>query len=121
MKKLLYTMAMAGTAVLMACESQTSEGIISKSADEQARIEVFGRRSTKLDPFKTGIVVNGYGQSDTLYTEIYARGLNEESVVIEWQSNTQSTVTFVQQDDSKRIMNVRFSKDGNSLKELTAK
>ncbi len=118
MKKIsVYFLYLLCTGILFSCGNTKTKEITSESADKQNKIKIWGNRGTSLDPFQTSIVVNGYGQSDTLMTEIYAQDLNKESVAFSWTDNNSCTVTFIQQDDSKRNMNVYFSEDGNSLKE----
>jgi hypothetical protein len=118
MKKVsVYFLYMLFASIMLSCGSKKTEEVTSESSDKQNKIKIWGNRGTSFDPFQASIVVNGYSQSDTLMTEIYAKELNNETISFSWADNNSCTITFTQQDDSKRNMNVTFSQDGNSLRE----
>src|SRR3954462_5746186 len=100
MKKIsVYFLYLLCTGILLSCGSTKTKEITSESADKQNKIKIWGDRGTSFDPFQASIVVNGYGQSDTLMTEIYAKELSNETVTFSWIDNNSCTVTFIQQDD----------------------
>jgi hypothetical protein len=118
MKKIsVYFLYILCSGIILSCGSNKTQEITSESSDKQNKIKIWGNRGTSFDPFQASIVVNGYNQSDTLMTEIYAKELNNETINFSWTDNNNCTITFIQQDDSKRIMNVTFSQDDNSLRE----
>jgi len=104
--------------IMIACGPKSTEEIVSESPDKGAVIKISGVRTIALDPLRTSIIVNGYGQSDTLMTEIYAQNFTNENVKFNWTANTECIVTIIQQDDSKRNLQIRFDEDGNSLREV---
>ncbi|HVD99371.1 MAG TPA: hypothetical protein VNB90_14275 [Cytophagaceae bacterium] len=106
------------TGFLFSCSGTKTQELISKSSDQKAQIKVSGFRAIAFDPFQATIIIDGFGQSDTLVTEIYAKDLSNETVKFDWVDEANCTLSFVQQDDSKRTMQVRFSEDGNSLREI---
>jgi hypothetical protein len=121
MKKIsVYLLCLVSAGLLLACGgvNKTKE-VISESSDKANQIKISGSRGTSLDPFQTSIIINGYDQSDTLMTEIYARDLTKENVLFTWSDNSKCRLTFVQQDDSKRVMDVMFKEDGNLLREVS--
>ncbi len=107
------------TGFLFSCGSTKTEQLNSESPDKSNVIKVSGTRSIGLDPFQASIIIKGFEQSDTLVTEIYARDLTKENVTFNWADNTSCVLTFIQQDDSKRVLDIRFSEDGNSLREIS--
>lgn len=106
-----------GVGLLISCDGSKTQEIASSSADKTNEIKISGTRATSFDPFQANIIINGFGQSDTLVTEVYAKDLNKESVTFSWVDNTTCVLTFIQQDDSRRNMEVIFDEDGNSLRE----
>ena len=102
---------------MLSCGVTETKELISESSDKLNQIKISGKRATSFDPFQANITINGFGQSDTLITEIFAKDLNKETVSFTWADNNTCSVVFTQQDDSKRTMYILFSKDGNSLKE----
>jgi hypothetical protein len=118
MKKItFYLLFLVSTDILFSCSNEKTDEMISESADKQNQIKISGGRGTSFDPYQVTIIVRGYNQSDSLMTEIYAKELNKETVKFSWLDNNSCKITFVQQDDSKRNMNVTFGQDGNSLRE----
>ena len=103
--------------ILISCGNTKTKELVSESTDKSSQIKISGNRGTSFDPFQTSIIINGFGQSDTVMTEIYATDLNKETVTFDWKDNTTCNVTFIQQDDSKRSMSVKFGEEGNSLRE----
>lgn len=103
--------------LLFSCGPTKTKEMISESSNKLNQIKVSGKRGTPLDALQTSIIINGFAQSDTLMTEIYAKDFTTETVVILWPDDNTCKVTFIQNDDSKRILNVNFKEDGNSLKE----
>ena len=116
--KLNYLIFLLTAGVLWSCGPTKTQEIVFESADKSNLIKVSGKRTTSLDPFQANIVISGFEQSDTLVTEIYAKDLTKENVLIVWPDNNSCALTFVQQDDSKRTLNIRFSQEGNSLNEV---
>ncbi len=102
---------------LISCGGTKTKELVSESSDKSNKIKISGYRGTSFDPFQASIIINGFGQSDTLVTEIYAKDLSDETVKFVWTDNTNCSLTFIQQDDSQRLMNVSFKEDGNSLRE----
>jgi len=118
MKKIAFTLSLSLTILFISsCGENATKEIISSSSDNTNQIKVSGNRVMSVDPFQTSIIINGFDQSDTLMTEIYARDFTEENVKFNWTENNQCKLTFIQQDDSERSMNINFSEDGNSLRE----
>lgn len=118
MKKItMYLSLLLAAGILFSCGSTKTEEIVSESSDKVSRIKVSAKRTMSVDPFQTSIVIEGFNQSDTIMTEIYARDLNNENVKFAWADNGSCTLTIIQQDDSKRTLDVQFSEEGNSLRE----
>lgn len=113
-----YLCFLSLSGILFSCGSTKTQELVSESADKSSQIKISGNRGTSFDPFQASIIINGFGQSDTLMTEIYATDLNNETVKFDWKDNTTCLLTFIQQDDSKRSMTVTFSEEGNELREL---
>ncbi len=103
--------------VLWSCGPTQSQEMKSESSNKANSIKISGKRGTPFDPFQTSIIINGFDQSDTLIAEIYSKDFTNESVLFLWPNDNTCKLTFIQQDDSKRILNVNFKEDGNSLKE----
>ncbi len=118
MKNITSCLLFALCAILMAsCGSTKTQELASESSDKLCTVKISGTRATSLDPYQATIKIIGYEQSDSLVTEIFAKDLNKENVLFTWADNTNCLVTFIQQDDTKRILNISFGKDGNSLRE----
>ena len=115
--KSFYFLCLLLACIMFSCGVTQTQELISESSDKSNQIKISGKRATSFDPFQTSIIINGYGQSDTLITEIFANDLNKKTIAFSWADNNTCTVVFTQQDDSKRNMNILFSKDGNALKE----
>ncbi len=119
MKKITFTLCLILTTLFISsCGENTTKELISNSSNNVNQLKVSGNRVMSVDPFKTSIIINGYEQSDTLMTEIYARNFTEENVKFNWSGNDQCTLTFIQQDDTERKLNIYFDANGNSLKEV---
>lgn len=103
--------------IIHACEPSKSQEIISYSPDKTSFIKIVGVRTTSLDPFQTSIIINGFSQSDTLMTELYVKEFSPATVQFDWKEAS-CTVNFIQQDDSKRLMQIKLNENGNSLHEL---
>jgi hypothetical protein len=116
-RTVIYLCFLLSAGLLFSCGSTKTQELVSESSDKSSQIKISGNRGTSFDPFQTSIIINGFGKSDTLITEIYATDLTKETVKFDWKDNTTCTLTFIQQDDSKRSMSVTFSQDGNSLRE----
>ncbi len=114
----MYVSLWVSAGFLSSCGSTQTQELVSQSSDKSGQIKVSGARSSSFDPFKTNIIIIGYNQSDTLMTEIYAKDLTNENVTFNWSDNSSCVLTFTQQDNSQRIMDVKFAETGNSLREL---
>jgi hypothetical protein len=118
MKKISsYFLSILAAFILLSCGVTKTQELVSESSDKSNQVKLSGKRETSFDPFQTTVIINGFGQTDTLITEIFAKDLKKETVSFLWADNNSCTITFIQQDDSKRVMELFFSKDGNSLKE----
>ena len=118
MKKISsYFLSILAAFILLSCGVTKTQELVSESSDKSNQVKLSGKRETSFDPFQTTVIINGFGQTDTLITEIFAKDLKKETVSFVWVDNNSCTITFIQQDDSKRVMEVFFNKDGNSLKE----
>lgn len=118
MKKIIcYFLCILVASIVLSCGVTKTQELVSESSDKLNQIKLSAKRETSFDPFQSTIIINGFGQTDTLVTEIFAKDLNEKTVAFLWVDNSNCKITFTQQDDSKRIMEIFFSKDGNSLKE----
>jgi predicted metalloprotease len=119
MKKLhFYFTIFITTLFLSSCGENTTKELVSGSPDKINLVKVSGKRVMSVDPFQTSIIINGFDQSDTLMTEIYARNLTAENVLFDWKETNQCILTFIQQDDTKRTMVITYSTEGNSLREV---
>jgi hypothetical protein len=116
MKKLtiyfLYTLC---TIFMISCGANKTQELISESSDKSNNIKISGSRQTSMDPFQTSITYTGYGQTKTVVTEVFAGDLTKENVLFSWSDNNNCSLTFIQQDDTKRTMNINFDSSGNSL------
>ena len=114
----MYLLCLVSFGILSSCGATKTKELVSLSSDKSNTVKISGSRVTSLDPFKAQIIFNGYNQSDTLETEIYAKDLNDQTVLFNWTDNSMCTVTFIQQDDSKRSMGITFKSEGNYLTPL---
>src|ERR1700743_1158943 len=112
MKKISsYFLCILAASVLLSCGVTKTQELVTESSDKSNQVKLSGKRETSFDPFQTTVIINGFGQTDTLVTEIFAKDLNKETVSFVWADNNKCNITFTQQDDSKRVMEIFFSKD----------
>lgn len=102
--------------LLVACSGKQQEMSFT-SEDQSVSITISGNKTSALAPFKTNINLKGYGHNEDLGLEIYASNLNEESVQINWKSNTQGAIIFTQQDNTSRILVFDISEERIQMKE----
>ncbi|MCS6822872.1 MAG: hypothetical protein NZ529_01155 [Cytophagaceae bacterium] len=112
---ILYTLA---TLILFSCGSTKVDDIVSESPDKKGKIKISASRSNSLDPFDVTINLSGYGQDRSITMQIFASNLSPENVLFDWKNNTDCVVTFIQQDDTKRVLYIRIDENGLKLNEV---
>lgn len=114
MKKILVFLL--GLPLLSGCSKEHSEKVVSESPDKLVKVEVFGSKAF-LDPWKTNIVIAGYGNQDTLTTEIYSDELSDKTVKIDWKSQDAADIIIAQTDGTNRTFHLLLNENKYSLSE----
>lgn len=114
MKKILIVLL--GLLLLSACNKEHSKKVVSESPDNLVKVEVFGTKAF-LDPWKTNIVIAGYGNQDTLTTEIYSDELSDKTVKINWNGKDAADIIIAQTDGTNRTFHLLLNEGNYRLSE----
>lgn len=107
------------TLYFFACESQKAETITSESPDGKIKITVDGQK-VPLEPWKVALRVQSEQHAnfdETLNFEFHADKLNEETVQFSWRDNNSCSINFLQQDGSRRTLDLSASRNSLTLTE----
>jgi hypothetical protein len=92
--------------ILFGCESKQAE-ISSTSPDGTTKITITGNKSF-MEPWDLTIAIEGKEKKDDLKTQMYADEINNKNIIFNWQDNQSCTITFIEQDDTQRTVQIEI-------------
>ncbi|MBL0310779.1 MAG: hypothetical protein IPP77_14230 [Bacteroidetes bacterium] len=107
--------------LLASCAEERNDAVKSQSPDGHITLTVSAKRESAFSPWSTNLVAQGEGLKGNISFEFYAKDINDETVKFEWEGSETCTVTFMQQDDTKRVFEFTPNSSLGMWKDLTEK
>lgn len=101
MKKLFLAAIVLFT--IASCSEEVKDAVSSTSPNKKITITVSAKREMPLSPWQTEVVAAGIGLKGNISFEFYAKEVSDKTVSFVWDKDKTCTITFHQQDDTKRI------------------
>lgn len=106
---------------LASCSEERKDAVKSQSPDGRITLTVSASRESALSPWKTDLVATGTGLKGNITFEFYGKDVTAETVKFEWSGNEQCLITFIQQDDTKRVFEFTPGSNAGMWMDLTEK
>ncbi len=98
MKKNIIRLTFPLLFLLGACKSEISEHIVSKNSDKGLLIDVWGERSSTLEPWTVYIATDFMADKDTIFTELQADKVDASNVKFNWKDDTNCIIDLTHRD-----------------------
>ena len=104
---------------LGSCASEKSEVLTFTSQDKNLIVYVSGQKPNLVDPWNVNITLDIFGKKVTKGIEYYSRKLDSSTVLCEWNDQGSCVLTFMQQDDTKRVFLIEGTEDMYSFRDIS--
>jgi hypothetical protein len=105
--------------LFVSCASEKSEVLIFTSQDKNLIVYVSGEKPNIVDPWNVNITLDIFGKKITKGIECYSRKLDNSTVLCDWNDQGSCVLTFVQQDDTKRVFLIEGNEDMYSFRDIS--
>lgn len=101
------------------CASEKSEVLIFPSQDKNLIVYVSGEKPNIVDPWDVNITLDVFGKKITKGIEYYSRKLDSSTVFCDWNDQGSCVLTFIQQDDTKRVFLIEGNEEMYSFRDIS--
>lgn len=98
MKKVIIGFGISVLFLITACKSEVTEHIVSKNSDKGLLINVWGERSSTLEPWTVYIATDYMADRDTIFTELQADKVDSSNVKFNWKDDTNCIIDLKHRD-----------------------
>jgi len=97
-------------AAFTACGGNKSELIKNISPNKKVEIKISGERFSSIEPWKVELIVKAYNfKEGKLAFEVYADGLNTETIKFNWLDDENCSIAFTESDGKERIFKLHVT------------
>ena len=105
--------------MLTSCASEKSEMLTFASQDKNLIVYVSGEKPNLVDPWNVNITLDVFGKKVTKGIEYYSRNLDRSTVLCDWNDQGSCVLTFMQQDNTKRVFLIEGTEDMYSFRDIS--
>lgn len=105
--------------MLTSCASEKSEMLTFASQDKNLIVYVSGEKPNLVDPWNVNITLDVFGKKVTKGIEYYSRKLDRSTVLCDWNDQGSCVLTFMQQDNTKRVFLIEGTEDMYSFRDIS--